>query len=58
MASGLNTLGYQLAWPTGMAVREIDQLRVIAFKSTTLTVLGTAPTTDLRAMPIIDLRHD
>ncbi|MGH3633852.1 class I SAM-dependent methyltransferase [Mycobacterium sp.] len=57
LASGLDTRGYRLSWPTGVTLFEIDQPQVIEFKQTTLAALGAEPTVDLRAVPI-DLRHD
>ncbi len=57
LASGLDARAYRLAWPAHMTVFEIDQPRVIEFKSTTLAGLGAAPTADLRTVSI-DLRHD
>ncbi len=57
MASGLDARAYRLPWPTGTTVFEIDQARVIEFKTTTLAELGASPTADRRAVPV-DLRHD
>ena len=57
LASGLDARAYRLAWPADMTVFEIDQPRVIEFKSTTLAGLRAAPTADLRTVSI-DLRHD
>jgi methyltransferase (TIGR00027 family) len=57
LASGLDARGYRLPWPAGTTVYEIDQPRVIEFKTKTLTDLGAAPTADWRAVAI-DLRHD
>jgi Leucine carboxyl methyltransferase len=39
LASGLDARAYRLAWPADMTVFEIDQPRVIEFKSTTLAAL-------------------
>jgi len=55
LASGLDARAYRLAWPAGMTAFEIDQPRVIEFKSTTLAGLRAAPTADLRTVSI-DLR--
>jgi O-methyltransferase involved in polyketide biosynthesis len=41
----------------GMTLFEIDQPRVIEFKTATLAALGAEPTVELRVVPI-DLRHD
>jgi methyltransferase (TIGR00027 family) len=57
LASGLDARAYRLAWPADMTVFEIDQPRVIEFKSTTLAGLHATPTADLRTVSI-DLRHD
>lgn len=57
LASGLDARAYRLSWPADMTVFEIDQPQVIAFKTTTLTELGAAPTVDLRTVAI-DLRQD
>ncbi|WP_407662849.1 class I SAM-dependent methyltransferase [Mycobacterium tilburgii] len=40
-----------------MTVFEIDQSRVIEFKTAALAELGAAPTVDRRAVAV-DLRHD
>ena len=57
LASGLDSRGYRLSWPDGMVVFEIDQPKVIEFKTDTLSALGAAPTADLRPIAI-DLRQD
>ncbi len=57
LASGLDTRPYRLRWPAGTVVYEIDQPRVIDFKTTTLAGLGAQPTADRRAVGI-DLRED
>jgi methyltransferase (TIGR00027 family) len=57
LASGLDTRAYRLPWPAGTVVYEIDQPKVIEFKSRTLADLGAAPTTERRAVGI-DLRDD
>jgi len=57
LASGLDARAYRLPWPAGTTVYEIDQPRVIEFKTTTLADLGAAPTADRRSVAI-DLRHD
>ncbi|OBI09456.1 SAM-dependent methyltransferase [Mycobacterium sp. E2462] len=57
LASGLDTRAYRLAWPAGTVVYEVDQPRVIEFKSTTLAGLGAKPTAERRAVAI-DLRDD
>jgi methyltransferase (TIGR00027 family) len=57
LASGLDARGYRLSWPSDMTVFEIDQPRVIEFKTMTLAELSAKPTVDLRAVPI-DLRDE
>jgi methyltransferase (TIGR00027 family) len=57
LASGLDARAYRLPWPAGTTVFEIDQPRVIEFKTATLAELGASPTADRRAVPV-DLRHD
>jgi methyltransferase (TIGR00027 family) len=57
LASGLDTRAYRLPWPAGTVVYEIDQPRVIEFKTATLANLGAAPSADRRAIGI-DLRDD
>ncbi|BAX91099.1 putative S-adenosyl-L-methionine-dependent methyltransferase [Mycobacterium shigaense] len=48
LASGLDTRAYRLPWPARTVVYEIDQPRVIAFKTDTLAGLGATPTADRR----------
>jgi len=57
LASGLDARAYRLPWPTGTTVFEIDQSRVIEFKTATLAELGADPTAEMRAVPV-DLRDD
>jgi methyltransferase (TIGR00027 family) len=57
LASGLDARGYRLRWAPGTTLFEIDQPRVIEFKTATIAELGAEPTADVRAVPI-DLRHD
>ena len=57
LASGLDTRAYRLHWPSGTVVYEIDQPRVIDFKTTTLAGLGAEPTAQRRTVAI-DLRDD
>jgi len=57
LASGLDTRAYRLPWPTGTVLYEIDQPRVIEFKTRTLADLGATSAADLRAVGI-DLRDD
>jgi methyltransferase (TIGR00027 family) len=57
LASGLDSRPYRLPWPDGTTVYEIDQPKVIEFKSTTMTAIGATPTAERRAVSI-DLRED
>src|SRR6201991_712803 len=57
LAAGLDTRAYRLPWPSGTVVYEIDQPRVIEFKTRTLADLGAAPSADRRAVAV-DLRDD
>jgi methyltransferase (TIGR00027 family) len=57
LASGLDSRAYRLDWPAGTTVYEIDQPKVLAYKSTTLAENGVMPATDRREVPI-DLRQD
>ena len=57
LASGLDARPYRLWWPAGTTVYEIDQPRVIEFKTQTLRGLAATPTADRRAVGI-DLRRD
>ncbi|MGA9611464.1 MAG: class I SAM-dependent methyltransferase [Mycobacterium sp.] len=57
LASGLDTRAYRLRWPAGTVVYEIDQPKVIGFKTRTLADLGAEPTAQ-RTTIAIDLRDD
>jgi methyltransferase (TIGR00027 family) len=57
LASGLDARPYRLPWPQGSAVYEIDQPKVIEFKTTTMESLGATPTAQRRAVAV-DLRDD
>lgn len=57
LASGLDSRAFRLLWPAGTVVYEIDQPRVIEFKSNTLADVGAEPTASRRTIPI-DLRAD
>ena len=46
LASGLDSRPYRLRWPGGTVVFEIDQPKVIEFKSQALADLGASPTAD------------
>jgi methyltransferase (TIGR00027 family) len=57
LAAGLDARAYRLAWPPGSVVYEVDQPKVVEFKSTAMANLGAAPTADRRSVSI-DLRDD
>lgn len=57
LASGLDARAYRLSWPPDMTLFEIDQPRVLEFKSATLAALGAQPTVALQTVPV-DLRQD
>jgi methyltransferase (TIGR00027 family) len=57
LAAGLDARAYRLAWPPGTVVYEIDQPKVIAFKTETMAKLGAEPTAERRTVSI-DLRED
>ena len=57
LASGLDSRSYRLDWPAGTVVYEIDQAKVIDFKTETLAALGASPTAELRTVSV-DLRDD
>lgn len=57
LAAGLDSRAYRLSWPAGTVVFEIDQPKVIEFKSQTLADLGASPTADRRTVSV-DLRDD
>lgn len=57
LASGLDSRAYRLGWPAGTVVYEIDQPRVIEFKSAAMAAAGATPTA-LRRAVAVDLRDD
>ena len=57
LASGLDARAYRLRWPAGTVVFEIDQPKVLEYKSQTLTKHGAKPTA-ARLEVGIDLRQD
>ena len=57
LAAGLDSRAYRLPWPAGTVVFEIDQPKVVEFKSETLAALGASPTADRRPVSV-DLRDD
>lgn len=57
LASGLDSRAYRLDWPAGTTVYEIDQPKVLEYKSTTLADNGVKPAAERREVPV-DLRQD
>jgi methyltransferase (TIGR00027 family) len=57
LASGLDSRAYRLDWPAGTTVYEIDQPKVLEYKSAKLADNAVQPTAQLRHVAI-DLRHD
>ena len=57
LAAGLDSRAYRLSWPAGSVVYEVDQPRVVAFKTETMASLGAEPTAQRRTVSI-DLRDD
>jgi methyltransferase (TIGR00027 family) len=57
LAAGLDSRAYRLNWPAGSIVYEVDQPRVVAFKTETMASLGAEPTAQRRTVSI-DLRDD
>jgi len=57
LAAGLDARAYRLAWSPGTVVYEVDQPKVIKFKTDTMAQLGAEPTAERRTVSI-DLRED
>jgi methyltransferase (TIGR00027 family) len=57
LASGLDSRTYRLQWPPGTTVYELDQPKVLEYKTATLDQHGAAPAAVRREAPI-DLRFD
>jgi len=57
LAAGLDARSWRLPWPDGTVVYELDQPKVLEFKSNTLREHGANPTAHLVNVPI-DLRQD
>ncbi|HKI42639.1 MAG TPA: SAM-dependent methyltransferase, partial [Mycobacterium sp.] len=57
LAAGLDARAYRLNWPSGSVVYEVDQPKVVEFKSAAMQNLGATPTVDRRTVSI-DLRED
>ncbi|MFZ1178502.1 MAG: class I SAM-dependent methyltransferase [Mycobacterium sp.] len=57
LAAGLDARAWRLPWPDGTTVYELDQPRVLEFKSSTLGEHGAKPACNRIAVPV-DLRQD
>jgi len=57
LAAGLDARPYRLSWPSGSVVYEVDQPKVIEFKSAMMSALSAARAADRRTVSI-DLRGD
>ncbi|ORW74675.1 SAM-dependent methyltransferase [Mycobacterium saskatchewanense] len=57
LAAGLDARAYRLAWPPASVVYEVDQPKVVEFKTTAMENLGAAPAVDRRTVSV-DLRDD
>lgn len=57
LASGLDSRAYRLDWPPDTHVFEIDQPKVLAYKTATLQAHGAVPKARRHAVPV-DLRDD
>lgn len=57
LAAGLDARAYRLAWPGGTDVYEIDQPKVLEYKTDTLDGHGAVPSSQRHPVPV-DLRDD
>ncbi len=57
LASGLDSRAFRLPWPAGTTVFEIDQPKVLEYKSATLALHDVRPSADRREVAV-DLRQD
>ncbi|OBB91774.1 class I SAM-dependent methyltransferase [Mycobacterium sp. 852002-30065_SCH5024008] len=57
LAAGLDSRAFRLHWPDGTAVYEIDQPKVLEYKTSILQQHGAAPAASRRPVPV-DLRDD
>lgn len=57
LAAGLDARAWRLPWPDGTTVYELDQAKVLEFKSNTLQDRGAQPTSRLVSLAV-DLRQD
>ncbi|MCV7260819.1 class I SAM-dependent methyltransferase [Mycobacterium shimoidei] len=58
LAAGLDARAWRLPWPDGTTVYELDQAKVLDFKSATLRQSGARPTSRLVVNVSVDLRQD
>ncbi|OJZ68852.1 SAM-dependent methyltransferase [Mycobacterium paraffinicum] len=57
LAAGLDARAYRLSWPPGSVVYEVDQPKVVGFKTAAMAELGATPTAERRTVSV-DLRDD
>jgi methyltransferase (TIGR00027 family) len=57
LAAGLDSRAYRLPWAADTTVFELDQPKVIEFKTTTMSRIGATPKADCRTVSV-DLRED
>jgi methyltransferase (TIGR00027 family) len=57
LAAGLDSRSWRLSWPDGTTVYELDQAKVLEFKSSTLRNHGAQPAANLVSVAV-DLRQD
>ena len=57
LAAGLDSRAFRLPWPADTTVYEIDQPKVLEYKSATLAAHRVQPSADRREVPV-DLRQD
>lgn len=57
LASGLDSRAYRIPWPSGTVVYEIDQPKVLEYKTATLAGHGAKPLAERREVAV-DLRFD
>ena len=57
LASGLDSRAYRIEWPTGTDIFEIDQPKVLEYKTQKLAAHGVQPSATLHHVPV-DLRFD
>jgi methyltransferase (TIGR00027 family) len=57
LAAGLDARAYRLSWPRGSLVYEVDQPKVVEFKTATMSALGATPAAHRKTVAV-DLRDD